>query len=98
MTNSHYEELQSQEREKIDDTQMEGQANNKEPTLVDITTRTEERPDKLEITSNKVDELETIHKSLEKRFNEDKSAQDFICNKFHKQEKKMQKLRKITKI
>ena len=67
---------------------MEGEANNKEPNLVETTTRIEERPDKLEIILNKVHELETKHKLLEKRFKEDKSAQDFICNKFHEQENK----------
>ena len=47
----------------------------------------EKRLGKLEITSKKVDELEAKHNSLEKRFKEVESAQDFICNKFDEQEK-----------
>ena len=51
----------------------------------------EQRPDKLEIISNKVDELETKHNTLEKRLKEVKSAQDFICNKFDEHEKQAAK-------
>ena len=36
LTYSHYAELQSQKRETVDDTQMGGQTNNKEQTLVHI--------------------------------------------------------------
>ena len=90
--------LQSQKPKKIEDTQVEGQTDNKGPTLVDIMSGlcnitnsikgTEQRLDKLEIISNKVDELEKKHNSLKKRFIEVQSAQDFICNKFDEQEKK----------
>ena len=99
MTNSYYAELQSQKREKVDYTQMEEQTNNKEPTLDDIMSSLcnitdsikgiEQRLEKLEVTSNKVDELETKHNTLEKRFKEVESAQDFICNKLDEQEKQI---------
>ena len=69
MTNSHYAELQSQKQEKMEDAQVQGQINNKESTLVDIMSSLcnitnsikgiEERLGKLEITSDKEDELET---------------------------------------
>ena len=69
MTNSHYTELQSQKQEKMEDAQVQGQINNKESTLVDIMSSLcnitnsikgiEERLGKLEITSDKEDELET---------------------------------------
>lgn len=51
--------------------------------------RTEQRLDKSEIIS-KVDKLETKHNSLKKQFKKVKSAQDFICIKFDKQEKNSQ--------
>ena len=50
--------------------------------------RIKQRLDKLEIISNKVDELGTKQNTLEKRFKEIESAQDFICNKFDEQENK----------
>ena len=50
--------------------------------------RIKQRLDKLEIISNKVDELETKQNTLEKQFKEIESAQDFICNKFDEQENK----------
>ena len=62
----------------MDNTQIKGQTNNKEPTLTDIMTSLcniinsikgiEQRLGKLEILSNKVDELETKQNTLEKRF------------------------------
>ena len=61
------------------------------PSLCNITNsikRIKQRLDKLEIISNKVDELETKQNTLEKRFKETESAQDFICNKFDEQENK----------
>ena len=48
--------------------------------------RIKQRLDKLEIISNKVDELETKQNTLEKQFKEIESAQDFVCNKFDEQE------------
>ena len=50
--------------------------------------RIKQRLDKLEIISNKVDELETKQNTLEKQSKEIESAQDFICNKFDEQENK----------
>ena len=50
--------------------------------------RIKQRLDKLEIISNKVDELETKQNTLEKQFKEIESAQYFICNKFDEQENK----------
>ena len=62
----------------MDNTQIKGQTNNKEPTLTDIMTSLcnitnsikgiEQRLGKSEILSNKVDELETKQNTLEKRF------------------------------
>ena len=62
----------------MDNTQIKGQTNNKEPTLTDIMTSLcnitnsikgiEQRLGKLEILSNKVDELETKQNTLEKQF------------------------------
>ena len=76
MTNSSYAELQPQKRKKMDNTLMEGQTNNKEPTLADIKASScnitysikgiEQRLGKLEIISNKVDELETKKNILKK--------------------------------
>ena len=73
-TNSYYAELQLQKREKMDNTRMEGQTNNKKPTLADIMANLcnitnsikgiEQRLGKLEIISNKVDELETKQNTL----------------------------------
>ena len=48
--------------------------------------RIKQRLGKLEIISNKVDELETKQNTLEKQFKEIESAQDFVCNKFDEQE------------
>ena len=60
----------------MDNTQIKGQTNNKEPTLTDIMTSLcnitnsikgiEQRLGKLEIISNKVDELETKKNILKK--------------------------------
>ena len=62
----------------MDNTQINGQTNNKEPTLTDMMTSLcnitnsikgiEQRLGKLEILSNKVDELETKQNTLEKQF------------------------------
>ena len=62
----------------MDNTQIKGQTNNKEPTLTDMMTSLcnitnsikgiEQRLGKLEILSNKVDELETKQNTLEKQF------------------------------
>ena len=62
----------------MDNTQINGQTNNKEPTLTDMMTSLcnitnsikgiEQRLGKSEILSNKVDELETKQNTLEKRF------------------------------
>ena len=62
----------------MDNTQIKGQTNNKEPTLTDIMTSLcnitnsikgiEQRLGKLEILSNKVDELETKQNTLKKQF------------------------------
>ena len=56
--------------------------------ITDSIKRIKQRLDKLEIISNKVDELETKQNTLEKRFKEIESARDFICNKFDEQENK----------
>ena len=64
----------------MDNTQIKGQTNNKEPTLTDIMTSLcnitnsikgiEQRLGKLEIISNKVDELETKKKHPQKMIQE----------------------------
>ena len=56
-----------------------------------------QRLEKLEIISNKADELETKHNSLKKQFKEVESAQDFACNKFEKQGKKIAKITQENK-
>ena len=86
---------------------MEGQTNNKEPTLVDIMASlcnitnsikgNEQRLGKLEIISNKVDEPETKQNTLKKWFKEVESAQDFICHKFDEQEKQIAKITQENK-
>ena len=86
---------------------MEGQTNDKEPTLADIMASLcnitnsingiEQRLDKWEIISNKVDDLETKHNTLEKLLKEVESTQDSICNKFDEQEKQVAKITQENK-
>ena len=74
LINSYYADLQLKKQQKMDNTQMEGQTNNKEPALANIMVNLcnitnsikgiEQRLGKLEIISNKVDELETKQNPL----------------------------------
>ena len=91
----------------MDNTLMEGQTNNKEPTLADIKASScnitysikgiEQRLGKLEIISNKVDELETKKNILKKWFKKVELAQNFMCDKSDEKEKQIAKITQENK-